>query len=266
AILNHSTIIEATYDYRLVALSVLIAIFASYVALELINLLTAARSKGRFTWLLWGATAMGTGIWSMHYTGMLAYRLPVPVYYHIPTVVLSWLAAVFASLIALFVVSRERATGLHVLVGGVLMAVGIGAMHYTGMAAMRLSAMHYYEPMLVVLSVIVAVLICLAALGIVFYFRHEKQSRVLKFTTALLMGLAIPLMHYTGMAAVSYRSGHEQPDLSNALNVSALGNTAIILITFIVLGSVLMIRKWTEVFGAHAAIAEDVQLAHRRAR
>jgi len=264
--LNHSSIIEATYDYRLVALSVLIAIFASYVTLELTKLITAARNKHRFTRLLWGAVAMGTAIWSMHYTGMLAYRLPVAVSYHVPTVALSLLAAICASFIALFVVSRDRASGLHVLVGGVLMAVGIGAMHYTGMAAMRLSAMHYYEPMLVVLSVIVAVLICLAALGIVFYFRHEKQSRVLKFTTALLMGLAIPLMHYTGMAAISYRSGHEQPDLTNALNVSALGNTAIILITFIVLGSVLMIRKWTEVFGAQAAVPEHLQLAHSRAR
>ena len=264
--MNYSTIIEASYDYRLVALSVLIAIFASYVALELINLITAARSKGRFTWLLWGATAMGTGIWSMHYTGMLAYRLPVPVYYHIPTVALSWFAAVCASFIALFVVSRERATGLHVLIGGVLMAVGIGAMHYTGMAAMRLSAMHRYEPMLVVLSVLVAVMICLAALGLVFQFRDDKQGKVLKTATALLMGLAIPLMHYTGMAAVSYRSGHEEPDLTNALNISAIANTAIILITFIVLGSVLMIRQWIVVFGSGSATARPLQPAHNRAR
>src|SRR5436305_3674314 len=123
---------------------------------------------------------------------MLAYQLAVSVYYLIPSVIFSLLAAVCSSFIALFVVSRERATGLHVLIGGVLMAVGIGAMHYTGMAAMRLSAMHHYEPMLVGLSVLVAVMICLAALGLVFQFRDEKQGKVLKTATALLMGLAIP--------------------------------------------------------------------------
>ena len=72
------------------------------------------------------------------------------------------------------------------------MAVGIGAMHYTGMAAMRLSAMHHYEPMLVGLSVLVAVMICLAALGLVFQFRDDKQGKVLKTATALLLGLVIP--------------------------------------------------------------------------
>ena len=177
--MNQSTVISATYDYRLVALSVLIAICASYTALDLAGRVTAARNNARLAWLFGGAISMGTGIWSMHYTGMLAYRLPVPVYYHIPTVALSWFAAVCASFIALFVVSRERATGLHVLIGGVLMAVGIGAMHYTGMAAMRLSAMHHYEPMLVALSVLVAVMICLAALGLVFQFRDDKQGKVL---------------------------------------------------------------------------------------
>src|SRR5213594_1438582 len=145
--MDESTVLSATYDYRLVALSVLIAICAARAALDLTGRVTAARNNTRLAWLFGGAIAMGTGIWSMHYTGMLAYRLPVAVYYHIPTVALSLLAAICASFIALFVVSRDRASGLHVLVGGVLMAVGIGAMHYTGMAAMRLSAMHYYEPM-----------------------------------------------------------------------------------------------------------------------
>src|SRR5229473_4444891 len=111
-----SMVIHATYDYRLVALSVLIAIFASYAALELAGRVTAARNQARMAWLIGGATAMGTGIWSMHYTGMLAFRLPVPVYYHVPTVLLSLLAAIFASFIALFIVSRERLTSFRVIV------------------------------------------------------------------------------------------------------------------------------------------------------
>src|SRR5204862_4298652 len=132
--MHESTVLSATYDYRLVALSVLIAICAARAALDLTGRVTAAGNNTRLAWLFGGAIAMGTGIWSMHYTGMLAYRLPVPVYYHIPTVALSLVAAIGASLIALFVISRERISGLHVLAGSVLMAGGISGMHYTGMA------------------------------------------------------------------------------------------------------------------------------------
>src|SRR5579871_5414939 len=104
----HSIVLVGSYDYRLVALSVLIAMFASYAALDLGARVTAARGPVRFAWLLGGGTAMGTGIWSMHYIGMLAFTLPVPVLYDWPTVLVSFLAAVFASASALFVVSRPR--------------------------------------------------------------------------------------------------------------------------------------------------------------
>ena len=97
-----------SYNYALVALSVLIAIFASYTALDLAGRVTAARGGTRLAWLLGGAVAMGLGIWSMHYIGMLAFILPVPVAYHWPTVVMSLLAAIFASAVALYVVSRQK--------------------------------------------------------------------------------------------------------------------------------------------------------------
>src|ERR1700686_4077782 len=96
------------YDYRLVALSVLIAMLASYTALDLAGRTTAARGRVRLTWLAGGATAMGVGIWSMHYIGMLAFSLPVLVLYDWPTVLLSLMAAVFAAAVALFVVSRKK--------------------------------------------------------------------------------------------------------------------------------------------------------------
>src|SRR5258708_30611356 len=94
------------YDYRLVTLSVVIAIFASYTALDLAGRITAATGRVRLVWLAGGAIAMGLGIWSMHYIGMLALSLPVPVLYDWPTVLLSLVAAVFASAVALFFVSR----------------------------------------------------------------------------------------------------------------------------------------------------------------
>src|SRR5947209_377715 len=109
-----STILQYCYDYRLVALSVAIAVAASYAALELAARLSLARNQERAAWLFGGAVAMGTGIWSMHYTGMIAYRLPVQIYYHVPTVLLSLLAAIGASFVELFVVSRQKMKLLHI--------------------------------------------------------------------------------------------------------------------------------------------------------
>src|ERR1700681_4408549 len=113
--------INGTYDYRLVVLSVLIAVLASYAALDLAARVTAAHGRIRFAWLLGGAAAMGTGIWSMHYIGMLAFNLPVPVLYDWPTVLLSLLAAVFASAVALFVVSRRRLDWPRAVAGSAIM-------------------------------------------------------------------------------------------------------------------------------------------------
>jgi two-component system sensor histidine kinase/response regulator len=239
---NSSTLV-ATYDVRLVALSVVIAICASYVALDLAGRVNAARDNARVAWLIGGAVAMGTGIWSMHFTGMLAYRLPVQVYYHVPTVILSLVAAIAASLVALFMVSRPSVSVLHVIVGSLLIACGISGMHYMGMAAMRLPAMHQWDPTLVTMSVAVALIVALAALGLTFMFREEGHDQVLKGICAIIMGFAVPAMHYTGMAAVSFRAMPETPDLTNSVDISGVANTAIIAVTFVVLGSVFVVSR-----------------------
>src|SRR3982074_1182145 len=165
-----------SYNYALVALSVLIAMFASYAALDLAGRVTVAGGWTRAVWLLGGAGAMGTGIWSMHYIGMLAFLLLVPVAYHWPTVLLSLFAAVLASVIALYVVSRQKMGAFRALTGSALMGGGIASMHYIGMAAMRSSAMCEFNPLLVVLSLVLAVLISLAALWITFHLRDERAG------------------------------------------------------------------------------------------
>src|ERR1700736_6605071 len=129
------------YDSRLVALSVFIAVVASYTALDLTARVTSGRGASRYLWLSGGAIAMGIGIWSMHYIGMLAFRLPVPVQYDWPTVLLSLLAAILASAVALFVVSRHRMGVIRASLGSSFMGGGIATTHYIGMAAMRLPAM-----------------------------------------------------------------------------------------------------------------------------
>jgi two-component system sensor histidine kinase/response regulator len=229
--------INGSYDYRLVALSVLIAVLASYAALDLAARVTAAHDRIRFAWLLGGATAMGTGIWSMHYIGMLAFSLPIPVLYDWPTVLLSLLAAVITSAIALFVVSRQRMGLLAATAGSVIMGAGIATMHYTGMAAMRLPAMCHYSSALVALSVVLAIVISLVALWLTFRLRNDtKGARLPKIASAVLMGAAIPVMHYTGMAAAGFTFTGEAPDLSHAVGVSSLGITGITIVTFMVLG------------------------------
>ena len=242
--MNHATSIASTYDYRLVALSVLIAIFASYAALDLAGRITQARNSQRQAWLFGGAIAMGTGIWSMHYTGMLAYHLAIPVYYHIPTVALSLLAAIAASVVALFVVSRPHVSVIHVVGGSTLMATGICGMHYIGMDAMRLSAMHHWDTTFVVLSVVIAMVVSLAALGLTFMFREDKPVKSAKIICSVIMGFAIPAMHYTAMAAVSYTPMAEAPNMTNAANVSMLANTAIVAVTFVILASVFLLQRW----------------------
>src|SRR5450755_101910 len=118
-------------------LSVVLAMFASYAALDLAGRVTAARHSARIFWLGGGSIAMGVGIWAMHYVGMLAFSLPVPVLYHYPTVILSLLAAIAASAVALFTVSRDEGMSLpQTVVGSLTMGGGIAAMHYIGMAAM----------------------------------------------------------------------------------------------------------------------------------
>src|SRR5258706_1376348 len=193
-----------SYNYALVALSVLIAMFASYAALDLAGRVTAAGGWTRAVWLLGGAGAMGTGIWSMHYIGMLAFVLPIAVAYHWPTVLLSLFAAILASVIALYVVSREKMSAFRAFAGSLLMGGGIASMHYIGMAAMRMSAISHYDSFLVVLSIVFPVLISLASLWITFHLRDEKAATGWrKIAGAVVRGAASPIMHYIAMAAAA---------------------------------------------------------------
>jgi PAS domain S-box-containing protein len=229
-------VIAGSYDYRLVALSLVIALLTSYTALDLAARVTANHGFHRAMWLLGGALAMGSGIWCMHYTGMLAFRLPIPVYYHVPTVLVSLLAAIVASGIALYVVSRKIMTPTHLAAGSVLMGAAIATMHYTGMAAMRLGAMHYYDRNLWILSVFVAVMVAYAGLLIIYHAGDEKHGWGYKTGAAFSLGIAIPAMHYTGMAAVHFVKVAAPPNLSQSTDISTLAYLGILCVIFLVLG------------------------------
>ncbi len=236
---NEIILLPSSHNLSLVALSIAIAILASYLALDLAGQVTRSAGTGRLGWIAGGGFAMGTGIWSMHFIGMLAFSLPIPIQYHIPLVGLSLLAAVAASAIALFVVSKPDLTFKALGFGSLFMGAGITTMHYIGMTAMRLQATTIYDPVLVLLSVVVAVTVSYVGLQLTFALRSETETTGLikKIGGAAIIGSAIPAMHYTGMAAASF-SPHNMvmPASPLIIDISLLGGITIAIGTFVIFG------------------------------
>jgi len=251
------------YNYWLVALSVLIAVLAAYAALDLAGRVTTARGHARLVWLCSGSAAMGIGIWAMHYIGMEAFQLPIPVMYDWPTVLLSLFAAMLASGVALFTVSQPTMGPRNMIVGAIFMGGGIAAMHYIGMEAMRLPAMCMYSPWLVGLSVALAIIISFVALQQTFRFREARTSGGWrKLISAVLMGLAIPTMHYVGMAAVYFMPRSSVTD-HDAVNVTSIGLACIVVATLAVLGLVFASSSVDRRLSAQSdQLAENIENLH----
>ncbi len=264
--MNAGSMMTGHYDVTFVVLSILIAMLSAFAALDLAGRVNSSRKESsRWMWLSGGAFAMGIGIWSMHYIGMLAFRMPMPVLYHWPTVLLSMVAAVFASGLALFMVSRKTLSAVSTVGGGVVMGAGIAGMHYIGMAAMRMPADTVYSPVLVTVSVVVAAVISMVALRITYATRHiVKGWTWQKGASALLMGLAIPVMHYIGMAAASYRVTSAPVHLTHAINISDLGAVSIALVTIVMLCLVFLSAMVDRRFSLHAQEMESSEERYRR--
>ena len=201
--------LHPSYDSDGVALSVIIAIYASYVALDLAR---RVRGKDRESVILWtagGALVMGTGIWSMHFVGMLAMGLPITVTYDRPLTLVSWLVAVSVSIISLLLAARDRLSGSAWLIGAIAMAAGICGMHYIGMMAMMLTPVIVWNATLVGLSMLIALFASAIALRVFFAMRRLSglSAHLTQGVAALILGTAIVGMHYTGMAAASFPAG-----------------------------------------------------------
>ncbi|WEK53412.1 MAG: response regulator [Candidatus Cohnella colombiensis] len=203
------THLHGTYDSIIVIFSYLVAVVASYTVLDLADRVTSAKGNQRWLWLSFGGVSMGMGIWSMHFIGMLAFSLSVPIRYDLVVVFISVIAAIVASFVALYVVSRGRMTIPRLLYGGLFLATGIVFMHYIGMAAMQVD--HTYDPLLFILSIVIAIVASIAALWLSFYFRQGdgKGKAWKKLGSGFIMGAAIAGMHFTGMMASNFHSGHK---------------------------------------------------------
>lgn len=193
--------IEGSYNYYIVALSVLIAVLASYSALSITAKISLANGKTRFFWLLAGSLVMGNGIWSMHFVGMLAFHIHMTVSYDFWLTFGSLLVSVLSSFIAFFITAPRNINWYKIAGGGFIMGTGIVTMHYMGMEAMIMPVDIYYDKGLWILSAIIALIASYAALLLFLRFRSQSSTSWAKWLSAGVMGIAICGMHYTGMEA-----------------------------------------------------------------
>jgi NO-binding membrane sensor protein with MHYT domain len=225
-------VITGTHDPYLVALSILVACFASYTALDLGTHVRPARGFARRAWLVAAAITMGGGIWAMHFVAMLAFIMPKPMSYDIGVTNLSLVVAILVTGSSFYVISRESASSLRLVLSGVFMGLGIAAMHYTGMAAMRGHVELSYDPLFVALSLIIAIGASTVALWLAFRTTDLRQRLV----AAVVMGLAVSGMHYTAMRAAIF-TAHDpihEAQVNASLNQISLA-LAVAGITFFIL-------------------------------
>lgn len=261
-------ILVGNHHFSLVIFSLLLAIISSYTALDLAGRVTVAQGQARRLWLAGGAIAMGIGIWSMHFVAMLAYEMPIPVMYEFKIVLASMVVAVVASTAALIVVSRQQMRVLVLLAGSVFMGLAIAAMHYTGMAAMRLEAIPQYEVKLVALSITIAIAASFIALWLAFRLRTETTARGgwWKIGSAIVMGNAIAGMHYTAMAAVSFKPNNQlSGEQSHFIDHSLLG-AGIGAATLVILALTLLTSLFERRIGIETARAEALRESEERFR
>lgn len=261
-----SRAMEGVYDPWLVFLSVAIASVAGYAALLITERMTSAESsRARRTWLAGGAFAMGTGIWTMHFVGMLAFSMPMEMSYDPLVTAISMLPGILASGVALNVMSRASVSFVRLNVSGLLMGAGIGAMHYTGMSAMVMSADIVYAPSMFVLSILVAHSLATLSLYVKFVLGRSAASlfNFPQLVSAVCMGCAVAGMHYTAMAASYYlpaEMGVMSPQTlaptTLALVVSLA--TAAILATAIL--STIVDRRLSEISGSLRASEQRTRL------
>ncbi|KRG44450.1 hypothetical protein ARC20_08440 [Stenotrophomonas panacihumi] len=196
-----------TYNEVLVFFSLLVAVLASYTALDMAGRVATTEGAAARWWLAGGALAMGLGIWSMHFVGMLAFNLPIPLGYDLFITLYSMAMAIASSAFALWLVSRPELPTRLLLLGAVLMGAGIALMHYTGMNALRMQPGIDYDPWWFGASVLIAIGASGAALWIAFQLRRGHRRHGLRLLAASVMGVAITGMHYTGMAAARFPEG-----------------------------------------------------------
>src|SRR5712675_762224 len=252
-------VVTGTHDPYLVALSILVASFASYTALDLSGHVGAARGFARSVWLVAAAITMGGGIWSMHFVAMLAFIMPIPMSYDIGLTTLSLVVAMVVTGGGFYVISRQSGSPLRLVLSGIFMGLGIAAMHYTGMAAMRGHAELSYDLLFVALSLVIAIGASTVALWLAFRTTDLGQ----KLVAAVVMGLAISGMHYTAMSAAIFTThGPVQETKVNASLDQTKLALAVAGITFTILAFASVASLFERKRAEEALRQAQLELAH----
>ncbi len=227
---------HVSQDPWLLAISIVSASFVAYVALRLGERVNQSHGRARGVWLVCAATALGTGIWSMHFTGMLAFSLPVPIRYDVSTVLFALFVAIVLSAVALHTITRPFGKGVW-LAGGFAIGLEIASMEYIGMLAMRASAAPVWDLELVALCGFIAVVSSLFALQLIFDPRATEVDKTewRRLAAASVFGISVGVMHESGMAAATFYPAPYPADAGLSIGASTLGSGAISLATIVVL-------------------------------
>ncbi|WP_231423362.1 putative bifunctional diguanylate cyclase/phosphodiesterase [Pseudomonas sp. Leaf59] len=253
-----------SYSPALIAISLCVAILASYTALDLTGRIATARGSAIYLWIAGGALAMGVGVWSMHFIGMLALRLPFALGFDVGITALSLLIAVLSSGFALWLVSQPRLPVWQLAFGALIMGAGIASMHYTGMAAMRMTPGIDYDPTLLGASLLIAVIASGAALWIAFNLRRNTPYvRLARGGAAMVMGVAIVGMHYTGMAAARFADDSFCGAALNGLSGRGLDNLELVTSLAVLLIALLTSLLDARLQARTAVLAHSLALANQ---
>ncbi|TCM92774.1 diguanylate cyclase (GGDEF)-like protein [Paenibacillus sp. BK033] len=237
--------LHGEYNGWVILLSFIIALFVSYSALNLVYKISQSQGKVRLGWMLAGAFVMGSGVWTMHFIGMMAFHIGIPIAYDVPITLLSITASICASYVAFYLTLAKEINRLKLLGGGFIMGAGIVAMHYTGMASMHSPTMSIqYNPFIVILSALIAVAASCAALYFFINFRDGSKAAWSKWAAASLMGLAVCGMHYTGMGAASFWCGEAAASsLTEDIPINLFLLISVTLVTLLI-----MLVTWTAIY------------------
>lgn len=236
------------YNYYIIGLSVLIAIITSVLALSITEKISYSERKSKIFWLTSGSIVMGSGVWSMHFIGMMAFHIHISVSYNVMITIISMLASIISSFIAFYITMAKNIKWYRIVIGGLIMGSGIVTMHYVGMEAMKMDATLTYDKKLVALSILIALIASYAALFLFLRFRNQSYSKLLKGLSGIVMGFAISGMHYTGVAAANFEMDHthamEQSTTASVNRFLFIGVTVTILV-------ILLISWGTMIFDRH---------------
>ena len=189
-----------TWSYPLIFLSILVAILGSFTALTHAQRMRESSGRAATLWMVAGSITLGLAVWSMHFIGMLAFHLPTPITFNLTLTLLSVLPVILASLLGFKVLREIHISTSRILVSGLVMGVGISAMHYTAMAALKMLLDISYNPVSFILSIVIAIIASWGALLMMYQGERIKLPTLLRFILgAVIMGLAVSGMHYISL-------------------------------------------------------------------